>query len=106
VLDACAVKDRRPKAAIGVTVVEQFMHCAKAFRRSELWNADVWPDRPRCRRWAASSRTRSPTWETSRRPPSTHRWKRATPRPCGRSAASVTDATRQPGAMCSGRRRG
>ena len=45
VLDACAVKDRRPKAAIGVTVVEQFMHCAKAFRRSELWNADVWPDR-------------------------------------------------------------
>ena len=27
VLDACAVKDRRPKAAIGVTVVEQFMHC-------------------------------------------------------------------------------
>ena len=27
VLDVCAVKDRRPKAAIGVTVVEQFMHC-------------------------------------------------------------------------------
>ena len=45
VLDACAVKDRRPKAAIGVTVVEQFMHCAKAFRRSELWNAGAWPDR-------------------------------------------------------------
>jgi PPOX class probable FMN-dependent enzyme len=45
VLDACAVKDRRPKAAIGVTVVEQFMHCAKAFRRSELWQPDAWPDR-------------------------------------------------------------
>jgi hypothetical protein len=45
VLDACAVKDRRPKAAIGVTVVEQFMHCAKAFRRSELWQSDTWPDR-------------------------------------------------------------
>ena len=45
VLDACAVKDRRPKAAIGVTVVEQFMHCAKAFRRSELWKPDAWPDR-------------------------------------------------------------
>jgi PPOX class probable FMN-dependent enzyme len=45
VLDACAVKDRRPKAAIGVTVVEQFMHCAKAFRRSELWQPDTWPDR-------------------------------------------------------------
>ena len=45
VLDACAVKDRRPKAAIGVTVVEQFMHCAKAFRRSELWQSETWPDR-------------------------------------------------------------
>jgi uncharacterized protein len=45
VLDACAVKDRRPKAAIGVTVVEQFMHCAKAFRRSELWECDSWPAR-------------------------------------------------------------
>jgi uncharacterized protein len=45
VLDACAVKDRRPKAAIGVTVVEQFMHCAKAFRRSELWQHDSWPAR-------------------------------------------------------------
>jgi hypothetical protein len=45
VLDACAVKDRRPKAAVGVTVVQQYMHCAKAFRRSELWSADTWPDR-------------------------------------------------------------
>jgi PPOX class probable FMN-dependent enzyme len=45
VLDACGVKDRRPKTAIGVTVVEQFMHCAKAFRRSELWRPESWPDR-------------------------------------------------------------
>jgi PPOX class probable FMN-dependent enzyme len=45
VLDACAVKDKRPKAAIGVTVVQQYMHCAKAFRRSELWNGESWPDR-------------------------------------------------------------
>jgi PPOX class probable FMN-dependent enzyme len=45
VLDACAVKDRRPKAALGVTVVQQYMHCAKAFRRSELWSAESWPDR-------------------------------------------------------------
>ena len=45
VLDACAVKDRRPKAAIGVAVVQQYMHCAKAFRRSELWNGESWPDR-------------------------------------------------------------
>jgi uncharacterized protein len=45
VLDACAVKDRRPKAAIGVAVTQQYMHCAKAFRRSELWNPATWPDR-------------------------------------------------------------
>lgn len=44
VLDRCAVKDRRPKAAIGVTVTQQYMHCAKAFRRSELWNPQAWPD--------------------------------------------------------------
>ena len=43
-LDACAVKDRRPKAAIGVTVTQQYMHCAKALRRSELWNPQTWPD--------------------------------------------------------------
>lgn len=45
VLDACAVKDRRPKTAIGVTVTQQYMHCAKAFRRSELWHPETWPDR-------------------------------------------------------------
>lgn len=45
VLDACAVKDRRPKAAIGVTVTQQYMHCAKAFRRSALWQPESWPDR-------------------------------------------------------------
>jgi uncharacterized protein len=45
VLDACAVKDKRPKAAIGVTVTQHFMHCAKAFRRSGLWSAQTWPNR-------------------------------------------------------------
>ncbi len=45
VLDACAVKDRRPKAAIGVTITQQYMHCAKAFRRSELWSHQTWADR-------------------------------------------------------------
>ncbi|MBI4883434.1 MAG: pyridoxamine 5'-phosphate oxidase family protein [Actinobacteria bacterium] len=44
-LALCAVRDRRPKAAIGVTVTQQYMHCAKAFRRSELWNPQTWPDR-------------------------------------------------------------
>jgi hypothetical protein len=45
VLDQCAVKDKRPKAAIGVTVTQAYMHCAKAFRRSELWQPSTWPDR-------------------------------------------------------------
>jgi len=45
VLDACAVRDRRPKAAIGVTVTQQYMHCGKAFRRSGLWRSEDWPDR-------------------------------------------------------------
>lgn len=45
VLDACAVRDRRPTAAIGVTVREAFIHCAKAFRRGVVWKPDEWPDR-------------------------------------------------------------
>ncbi len=45
VLDACAVRDRRPTAAIGVEVTEAFIHCAKAFRRGAVWRPDEWPDR-------------------------------------------------------------
>jgi PPOX class probable FMN-dependent enzyme len=45
VLDACAVHDKRPTIAIGVEVVEAFVHCAKAFRRSNLWEPEAWPDR-------------------------------------------------------------
>ncbi len=45
ILDACAVKDRRPTAAIGVDVSEAFIHCAKSFRRGALWRPDEWPDR-------------------------------------------------------------
>jgi PPOX class probable FMN-dependent enzyme len=33
-----------PKLAIGVEVEEVFMHCAKAFRRSVLWQPERWPD--------------------------------------------------------------
>ena len=39
------VADRAPKLAIVVTVSEVFMHCAKAFRRSHLWNPDHFQDR-------------------------------------------------------------
>lgn len=45
VLAACEVRDRRPTAAIGVTVHEAFIHCAKAFRRGSVWAPDEWPDR-------------------------------------------------------------
>ena len=33
---------RRPKAAIAVRADEVFVHCAKAFRRSRLWDTDTW----------------------------------------------------------------
>ena len=36
-----------------------YMHCAKAFMRSELWQPESWPTAPSCRRSARSSRTSS-----------------------------------------------
>ena len=33
---------RRPKAAIAVRADEVFVHCAKAFRRSRLWQPESW----------------------------------------------------------------
>jgi len=45
VLEGMAIKDRPPKVAILVRVDEVFLHCAKAFRRSHLWNPDHFQDR-------------------------------------------------------------
>ncbi len=39
------VKDRIPTIAIAVHVEEVFIHCAKAFRRSKLWDAHNHQDR-------------------------------------------------------------
>jgi PPOX class probable FMN-dependent enzyme len=39
------VNDRVPTLAIVVTVREAFMHCAKAFRRSHLWDPQHFQDR-------------------------------------------------------------
>jgi PPOX class probable FMN-dependent enzyme len=39
-LEGLSIKDRIPTLAIVVKVSEVFMHCAKAFRRSQLWNPD------------------------------------------------------------------
>jgi hypothetical protein len=38
------VMGKRPLLAIGVEVEEAFLHCAKAFKRSGLWEPARWPD--------------------------------------------------------------
>ncbi len=40
-----AVNNRPPKVAIVVKVEEQFLHCAKAFKRSRLWDPSTQVDR-------------------------------------------------------------
>jgi uncharacterized protein len=37
-------KGKRPLLAIGIEVEEVFIHCAKAFMRSHLWEPAQWPD--------------------------------------------------------------
>ena len=45
VLDGFTAELRRPKAAIGVEVVDAFVHCAKSFRRGKVWDPASWaPD--------------------------------------------------------------
>jgi len=43
-LDTLRAMDKRPLLAIGVEVDECFLHCAKAFKRSGLWEPARWPD--------------------------------------------------------------
>lgn len=43
-LERMTFAGKRPHLAIGVQVEECFMHCAKAFKRSKLWEPDRWPD--------------------------------------------------------------
>jgi PPOX class probable FMN-dependent enzyme len=45
VLARCPVGDVEPRVAVVVAVDEAFLHCAKALRRSRLWDPDGWPDR-------------------------------------------------------------
>jgi PPOX class probable FMN-dependent enzyme len=44
ILDSMPVQGKRPWFGIGVEVEECFMHCGKAFLRSELWEPASWPD--------------------------------------------------------------
>jgi uncharacterized protein len=45
VLERMPARGKRPPVAIGVEVEECFLHCAKAFKRAELWRTDGWPER-------------------------------------------------------------
>jgi uncharacterized protein len=40
-----AARGKTPTVAIGVEVEETFLHCAKAFKRSGLWETATWPER-------------------------------------------------------------
>lgn len=44
-LASLAARGKPPLVAIGVQVDEAFLHCAKAFKRSRLWEATTWPER-------------------------------------------------------------
>jgi PPOX class probable FMN-dependent enzyme len=45
ILQQMNVNDKKPLLGIGVSVEECFIHCAKAFKRSGLWNSDLWLQR-------------------------------------------------------------
>lgn len=44
-LEKMAAHGKRPLLGIGVDVEECFIHCAKAFRRSGLWEPESWGDK-------------------------------------------------------------
>jgi len=43
-LARCAARGKVPPLGLGVEVEEAFIHCAKAFKRSGLWEPSAWPD--------------------------------------------------------------
>ena len=42
-LQRCAARGKTPRLAIGVEVEECFLHCPKAFLRSDFWAHEHWP---------------------------------------------------------------
>ena len=42
-LARCEMRGKVPRLGIGVEVEEAFIHCAKAFKRSGLWEPERWP---------------------------------------------------------------
>jgi uncharacterized protein len=45
ILERLSARGRPALLAIRLTIEKCFFHCAKAFKRSELWKADSWPPR-------------------------------------------------------------
>ena len=43
-LASMAIDGKTPKLAIVVEINEAYMHCARAFLRSGMWEPDTWPD--------------------------------------------------------------
>lgn len=43
-LARCEARGKVPPLGLGVEVEEAFIHCAKAFKRSGLWEPSAWPD--------------------------------------------------------------
>jgi len=43
-LERTTVMGKRPDRGIGMEVEECFLHCAKAFKRSQLWRTEAWGD--------------------------------------------------------------
>ncbi|WP_456279325.1 pyridoxamine 5'-phosphate oxidase family protein [Bacillus sp. AK128] len=44
-LEKMKAQNKIPELGIVVKIEEIFMHCAKAFKRSNLWNPNSWPNR-------------------------------------------------------------
>ena len=44
-LDRCSHQGKRPITVMRVETEEVFLHCAKAFMRSRLWQPEAWPQR-------------------------------------------------------------
>jgi PPOX class probable FMN-dependent enzyme len=43
ILESLMAMGKRPTLAIGIEVQQCFLHCAKAFKRSHLWEPSQWP---------------------------------------------------------------
>ena len=43
-LDRCLINGRRPITVTRIAVDQAYLHCAKAFIRSKLWDPTSWPD--------------------------------------------------------------